>query len=66
MWWLERNLPDFFAKPGDKAKESENEPKPTTPSIQVEFVDPATPSNQQRLLDMEQQILKDLKGTGEA
>ncbi len=66
MWWLERNLPDFFAKPGDKAKEQESSEPVLVPSVTVEFVDPETSDTQQRLLDMEQQILNDLKGGGDA
>ena len=66
MWWLERNLPDFFAKPGDKAKEQESSEPVLVPSVTVEFVDPEKSDTQQRLLDMEQQILNDLKGGGEA
>lgn len=66
MWWLERNFPDFYAKPSDRAKEGETEQPGAVPSIEVEFIDPETPATQQRLIDMEEQILKDLKGTGEA
>lgn len=65
MWWLERNLPDLFAKPSDKAKE-EADQVAAVPSVEVEFIDPETSASAQRLLDMEEQILKDLKGTGEA
>lgn len=66
MWWLERNMPDFFAKPSDKVKEAEPESVGSVPAIEVEFVDPASVSARQRLLDMEEQILNDLKKTGEA
>lgn len=66
MWWLERNMPDFFAKPSDKAKESETEAPLNVPSIEVEFIDPTTTASQQRLLDMEEQILKDLNDGGKA
>ena len=66
MWWLERNFPDFFAKPSDKVKESESEQPVGVPSIEVEFIDPETTASAQRLADMEEQILKDLKGTGAA
>lgn len=66
MWWLERNMPDFFAKPSDKAKDEENAPVGAVPSIEVEFIDPGTQNHTQRLLDMEEQILKDLKNGGQA
>ena len=63
MWWLERNLPDFFAKPSDKAKEEETAVDAVgVPSIKVEFVDPNTKEQRQRLLDMEEEILKEQKG----
>ena len=66
MWWLERNMPDFFAKPSDKAKENETEAPLSVPSIEVEFIDPGTSVNQQRLIDMEEQIMKDLNNGGKA
>lgn len=62
MWWLERNMPDFFAKPSDKAKDQDVDPTVGVPSIEVEFIDPETSATQQRLLDMEEQILKDMNG----
>lgn len=66
MWWLERNMPEEFAKPSDKVKESETEAVAGVPAIEVEFIDPNTRDTTQRLLDMEEQILKDLKSGGEA
>ncbi len=65
MWFLERNFSDFFAKPGDKAKDQETEKRYVEP-VQVEFIDPETPDTQQRLLDMEQEILNGIKGKGDA
>lgn len=62
MWWLERNMPDFFAKPSDKAKDQDADSTVGVPSIEVEFIDPETSATQQRLLDMEEQILKDMNG----
>lgn len=62
MWWLERNMPDFFAKATDKAKENENAEPIKVPSIEVEFIEPNTNATRQRLLDMEETILKDMKG----
>lgn len=66
MWWLERNFPDLYAKPSDRAKEDESEQIATVPSIEVEFIDPESESSSKRLADMEEQILKDMKGLGEA
>lgn len=65
MWWLERNMPDQFAKPSDKVKEAEDKPG-LVPSIEVEFIDPNTDDTKQRLLDIENQILHDMKGDGKA
>jgi len=62
MWWLERNMPDDFAKPSDKVKDQDVDPTIGVPSIEVEFIDPETSSTQQRLRDMEEEILKDLQG----
>lgn len=66
MWWLERNLPDYFAKPSDKAKEQETDIQVTTQPLKVEFIDPSTTDNMNRLQEMEQKILNELKGNGEA
>lgn len=66
MWWLERNLPDFYAKPSDRVKDEETAAVAGIPAVEVEFIDPETTSSVQRLSDMEEQILKDLKGTGAA
>ena len=62
MWWLERNMPDFFAKPTDKAKENENAAPVKVPSIEVEFIEPNTKEQRQRLLEMETDILVNMKG----
>ena len=62
MWWLERNMPDFFAKPSDKAKEQETSEVPSVPAIEVEFIDPDTNDSRQRLIDMEEKILSEIKG----
>lgn len=64
MWWLERNMPDFFAKPTDKAKENENAAPTKVPSIEVEFIEPNTKEQRQRLLEMESDILANMKGGG--
>lgn len=65
MWWLERSIPDSFAKPSDKAKESENTKVATEP-IRVEFVDPNSDITKQRLIDMEREVLNDMKKGGDA
>jgi len=66
MWWLERNMPDFFAKPSDKSKNAENTENQPVSAIQVEFIDPSSTENRDRLLDVEKQILNDQKGNGVA
>ena len=65
MWWLERNMPDFFAKPSDKVKEAEDKPG-AVPSIEVEFIDPDTNDSKDRIKAMEQEILNSMKGDGKA
>ena len=66
MWWLERNMPEQFAKPSDKAKDGETDVVVGVPSIEVEFIDPNTRDTKQRLLDMEQEILSEQKIGGKA
>lgn len=65
MWWLERNLPDFFAKPSEKG-ESESTVAENVPAIEVEFINPDTPETRKRIEDMEQEIEKDYKTGGTA
>ena len=62
MWFLERNLPDYFAKPSDKPKDEEKGDMTGVPAIEVEFIDPGTSDSRQRLLDMEEKILNEQKG----
>lgn len=66
MWWLERNMPDFFAKPSDKAKDQETNEVAPIPPIQVEFIDPSTVENMDRLTEMEQKILLEIDGGGKS
>ena len=65
MWFLERTQTDYFGRTQDKVIEEETTPS-TIPSIQVEFIDPGTTDNKDRLLEMEQKVLQELKGSGEA
>ena len=66
MWFLERTMPDFFSKPSEKKIEGENETKMPIDSITVEFINPDTDDSKKRLVDMENQVLSDLKGSGDA
>ena len=66
MWFLERNHPEFFAKPSDKVKEGETADTSGVPVIEVEFINPDTTDTRQRLLDMEDTILNEQKGGGKA
>lgn len=65
MWFLERTQTDFFGRIQDKVIEEDNAPR-TLPSIQVEFIDPKTKDTEERLKEMEDLVLKELKGSGEA
>lgn len=65
MWFLERTQADYFGRAQDKVIEEESTPG-TIPSIQVEYVDPKTPNTLDRLKEMEDLVLKELKGSGEA
>lgn len=61
MWWLERNLPELYAKPSEKAKNEETDQSPQIPSVQVEFISPEGIDSKQRLIDMEKEILDGYK-----
>lgn len=65
MWFLERTQADYFGRAQDKVIEEESTPG-TIPSIQVEYVDPKTRDTNERLREMEDLVLKELKGSGEA
>lgn len=65
MWFLERTLTDYFGKPSDKVIQEETTPN-TIPSIQVEFVDPGDTASKDRLAEMEQKVLSEMKGSGDA
>lgn len=65
MWFLERTQTDYFGKAADKVIEDNTAPG-DIPSITVEFVDPGDKSTNNRLKDMEDLVLKELKGSGEA
>ena len=65
MWFLERTQADYFGRAQDKVIEEESTPG-TIPSIQVEYVDPKTRDTEERLKEMEDLVLKELKGSGEA
>lgn len=66
MWWLERNLPDFFAKPSDKPEEEQTADVGGVPAIEVEFINPDTPAQRDRLREIEEKILNDSKVGGKA
>ena len=66
MWWLERNMPDFFAKPTDKASEEQSTDLGAIPPIEVEFINPDTPAQRDRLHEMEEKILSEIKIGGKA
>lgn len=65
MWFLERTLADYFGRPSDKVVEEETTPG-AIPAIQVEFVDPGDNSSKDRLNEMEQKVLNEMKGSGDA
>ena len=65
MWFLERTMADYFGRPSDKVIEEENNVG-AVPSIHVEFIDPETSDTKDRLREMEDRVVKELKGSGEA
>lgn len=65
MWFLERTQADYFGRAQDKAIEEGTTPG-TIPPVTVEYVDPKTRDTEERLKEMEDLVLKELKGSGEA
>lgn len=65
MWFLERTLSEFFAKPSDKVKEDEEKKLPVE-KVQIEFVNPGKLEDQERVKQMEELILKEQKGVGQS
>ena len=65
MWFLERTYSDMFAKPSDKIREEEEKKLPVE-KVQIEFVNPRKLEDQERVRDMEEQILHEQKGIGES
>ena len=65
MWFLERTLSDFFAKPSDKVADQGNETIRVEP-VRVEFVDPNTEETEERVKEMEQDLLAKINGEGRA
>lgn len=66
MWWLERNMPDFFAKPTDKANDEQSMAIENIPAIEVEFINPDTQAQRDRLHELEEKILNESKIGGKA
>ena len=67
MWFLERTQPDLFGRAVDKvAVEEENSTVTPVTSVQVEFIDPNTDTTKDRVREMEDLVVKQLKGSGEA
>lgn len=60
MWFLERQYSELYSKPSEKAKEEEPQ-KPSVEPIQVEFIDPGTKENKDRIREMEEKILSESK-----
>lgn len=63
MWFLERTLSDFFGKPSEKVKEEENN-KPSVEKVVVEYIDPNTKDNRDRVKEMDELILNEAGTNG--
>lgn len=64
MWFLERTLPDLFAKPSDKVVESES--NHVIEPVKVEFIDPETNETKDRVETIRQDLLAKIEGVGKA
>lgn len=65
MWFLERTASDFFGRAADKAIEQETTPS-AIPAIRVEYIDPGKTSDLDRLHEIEEKVLNEMKGSGDA
>lgn len=65
MWFLERTLSGYFGREIDKQVVNENT-SGDVPKVQIEFIDPNTDDERARLEELETEVLKELKGSGEA
>ena len=66
MWFLERTLPDFFARPSDKVASDQNGESVRVEPVHIEFVDPNSEETKQRVKEMEQDLLAKINGEGRA
>ena len=64
MWFLERTLSDFFAKPSDKAIEEQQ--SNTVEPIRVEYVKPDSVDTKDRVKAIEEELEKQINGEGKA
>ena len=65
MWFLERTMSDFFAKPSEKTVDEAREAAPVA-SVKVEYVDPNSPETKDRVIAMEAELEKKINGNGDA
>lgn len=64
MWFLERTLSDFFAKPSDKVVDAE---RPSTiEPVRVEYVNPKTKESLERIKNIEEDLERNINGEGKA
>lgn len=66
MWFLERTLSDFFGKPSDKAIEQAADDKVVVPAVRVEYIDPEDKETEERVRNMEEDLLAKINGEGNA
>ena len=65
MWFLERTLSDFFAKPSDKVAVEDGD-KILVEPVKVEFVNPESEETQDRVKEMEDELHRLIDGEGKA
>lgn len=64
MWFLERTLSDFFAKPSDKVIDQEQ--RATIEPVRVEYVNPKTKDSMDRIKEIENDLEQTINGVGKA
>jgi len=64
MWFLERTLSDFFAKPSEKAVEESG--RNIVEPVKVEYINPDTDETKERVREMEEDLERVINGEAKA
>lgn len=65
MWFLERTMSDFFARPIDKSVAADESKLPVE-KVRIEYVDPDSPDSKDRVQELEMELEKKINGESKA